>query len=65
MMQIVEIHSFVGIVSFDGKGVIRAQLHQINSDDDRKLLVSYLPTTVSAEAETSICSGLKKGFEVQ
>ncbi|XP_029805197.1 calcium-activated chloride channel regulator 2 [Suricata suricatta] len=64
LMQIVEIHTFVGIVSFDGKGEIRAQLHQINSDDDRKLLVSHLPTTVSAEAQTSICSGLKKGFEV-
>ncbi|XP_076976511.1 calcium-activated chloride channel regulator 2 [Tamandua tetradactyla] len=64
LMQIVEIHTFVGIASFNSKGEIRAQLHQINSDDDRKLLVSYLPTTVSAEAETSICSGLKKGFEV-
>ncbi|EHB18743.1 Calcium-activated chloride channel regulator 2 [Heterocephalus glaber] len=64
LMRIVEIHTFVGIVNFNSKGEIRAQLHQINSDDDRKLLVSYLPTTVSAEAETSICSGLKKGFEV-
>nr|XP_035951872.1 calcium-activated chloride channel regulator 2 isoform X1 [Halichoerus grypus] len=64
LMQIVEIHTFVGIVSFNSKGEIRAQLHQINSDDDRKLLVSHLPMTVSAEAETSICSGLKKGFEV-
>uniref|UniRef100_A0A8C2UXC5 Calcium-activated chloride channel regulator 2 n=1 Tax=Chinchilla lanigera TaxID=34839 RepID=A0A8C2UXC5_CHILA len=64
LMQIVEIHTFVGIVSFDSKGQIRAQLHQINSNDDRKLLVSYLPITASAEAETSICSGLKKGFEV-
>ncbi|XP_021545828.1 calcium-activated chloride channel regulator 2 isoform X3 [Neomonachus schauinslandi] len=64
LMQIVEIHTFVGIISFNSKGEIRAQLHQINSDDDRKLLVSHLPMTVSAEAETSICSGLKKGFEV-
>ncbi|XP_007944387.2 calcium-activated chloride channel regulator 2 [Orycteropus afer afer] len=64
LMQIVEIHTFVGIASFDSKGEIRAQLHQINSDDDRRLLVSFLPTTVSAEAETSVCSGLKKGFEV-
>ncbi|XP_023595581.1 calcium-activated chloride channel regulator 2-like, partial [Trichechus manatus latirostris] len=63
-MQIVEIHTFVGIASFDSKGEIRAQLHQINSDDDQKLLVSFLPTTVSDEAETSVCSGLKKGFEV-
>ncbi|XP_045403559.1 calcium-activated chloride channel regulator 2 [Lemur catta] len=64
LMQIVEIHTFVGIASFSSKGEIRAQLHQINSDDDRKLLVSYLPTSVSAGAEASICSGLKKGFEV-
>ncbi|KAM9685251.1 calcium-activated chloride channel regulator 2-like [Trichechus inunguis] len=64
LMQIVEIHTFVGIASFDSKGEIRAQLHQINSDDDRKLLVSFLPTTVSDDAETSVCSGLKKGFEV-
>uniref|UniRef100_A0ABI7YNP1 VWFA domain-containing protein n=1 Tax=Felis catus TaxID=9685 RepID=A0ABI7YNP1_FELCA len=64
LMQIVEIHTFVGIVSFNSKGEIRAQLHQINSDDDRKLLVSHLPLTVSAEAQTSVCSGLKKGFEV-
>jgi len=64
-MQIVEIHTFVGIASFHSKGEIRAQLHQINNDDDRKLLVSYLPVAVSAEAETSVCSGLKKGFEVQ
>ncbi|KAM9110421.1 calcium-activated chloride channel regulator 2 isoform 3-T3 [Megaptera novaeangliae] len=64
LMQIVEIHTFVGIASFNSKGMIRAQLHQINNDDDRKLLVSYLPATVSAEAETSVCSGLKKGFEM-
>ncbi|XP_022436626.1 calcium-activated chloride channel regulator 2 [Delphinapterus leucas] len=64
LMQVVEIHTFVGIASFNSKGTVRAQLHQINNDDDRKLLVSYLPTTVSAEAETSICSGLKKGFEM-
>ncbi|XP_024421121.3 calcium-activated chloride channel regulator 2 isoform X1 [Desmodus rotundus] len=64
LMQIVEIHTFVGIVSFDSKGEIRAQLHRINNDDDRKLLVSYLPVTVSTEAETSFCSGLKRGFEV-
>ncbi|XP_069426731.1 calcium-activated chloride channel regulator 2 [Ovis canadensis] len=64
LMQIVEIHTFVGIASFHSKGEIRAQLHQINNDDDRKLLVSYLPVTVSTEAETSVCSGLKKGFEV-
>ncbi|EPQ19757.1 Calcium-activated chloride channel regulator 2 [Myotis brandtii] len=64
LMQIVESHTFVGIVSFNSNGEIRAQLHQINNDDDRKLLVSHLPATVSADPETSICSGLKRGFEV-
>lgn len=64
LMQVVEAHTFVGIVTFDSKGEIRAPLQQINSDDDRKLLVSYLPTTVSTEAETNICAGVKKGFEV-
>ncbi|KAG8519513.1 Calcium-activated chloride channel regulator 2, partial [Galemys pyrenaicus] len=64
LMQIVEFQTFVGIATFSSKGQIRSQLHQINTDDDRKLLISYLPTTVSTEAETNICSGLKKGFEV-
>ncbi|XP_004603685.2 calcium-activated chloride channel regulator 2 [Sorex araneus] len=64
LMQIVENHTSVGIVTFNSRGEIRAPLHQINSDDDRKQLVSYLPTIVSTEAGTSICSGLKKGFEV-
>ncbi|KAB1268500.1 Calcium-activated chloride channel regulator 2 [Camelus dromedarius] len=64
LMQIVEIHTFVGIASFNSKGEIRAQLHQVNNDEDRKLLISYLPATASADAETSVCAGLKKGFEV-
>ncbi|KAK2506041.1 hypothetical protein MC885_001144 [Smutsia gigantea] len=34
LMQAVDIHTFVGIASFSSKGEIRAQLHQINSDDD-------------------------------
>lgn len=63
-MQVVEIHTFVGIVTFDSKGEIRAQLQQINSDNDRRLLVSYLPTTVSTEEETNTCAGVKRGFEV-
>lgn len=64
LMQVVEAHTFVGIVTFDSKGEIRASLQQIYSDDDRKLLVSYLPTAVSTDAETNICAGVKKGFEV-
>ncbi|CAH6777153.1 Clca2 [Phodopus roborovskii] len=64
LMQVVEIHTFVGIVTFDSKGEIRAQLQQINSDNDRRLLVSYLPTAVSTEEEANTCAGIKRGFEV-
>lgn len=64
-MQVVEAHTFVGIVTFDSEGQIQAPLQQINSDDDRKLLVSSLPTAVSTEAEPNICAGVKKGFEVE
>ncbi|XP_021513696.1 calcium-activated chloride channel regulator 2 isoform X1 [Meriones unguiculatus] len=64
LMQVVETHTFVGIVTFDSKGEIRAQLQQINSVDDRKLMASHLPTAVSTEADTNICAGVKKGFEV-
>ncbi|XP_006984807.1 calcium-activated chloride channel regulator 2 isoform X2 [Peromyscus maniculatus bairdii] len=64
LMQVVEVHTFVGIVTFDSKGAIRAQLQQINSADDRKLLVSYLPTTASTEEGVDTCAGIKRGFEV-
>ncbi|XP_005081967.2 calcium-activated chloride channel regulator 2 [Mesocricetus auratus] len=64
LMQVVEIHTFVGIVTFDSKGAIRTQLRQISSDSDRRLLVSYLPTTVSPEEEMNACAGVKRGFEV-
>lgn len=64
-MQVVEIHTFVGIVTFDSKGAIRTQLRQISSDSDRRLLVSYLPTTVSPEEEMNACAGVKRGFEVE
>ncbi|XP_004582137.2 calcium-activated chloride channel regulator 2 [Ochotona princeps] len=63
LMQIVEIHTFVVIASFSSKGEIRLPLQQISSQDDRKRLVSSLPTAVAAEAEISICSGLTKAYE--
>ncbi|KAL1772707.1 calcium-activated chloride channel regulator 2 [Sigmodon hispidus] len=64
LMQVVEIGTFVGIVTFDSKGEIRAPLQQINSDNDRRLLVSYLPNTVTTKEETNTCAGVKRGFEV-
>ncbi|KAL6078618.1 hypothetical protein STEG23_020854, partial [Scotinomys teguina] len=64
LMQVVEVGTFVGIVTFDSRGEIRAQMQQINSDNDRRLLASYLPTTLSSEEEMNICAGVKRGFEV-
>lgn len=64
LTQVVEVRTFVGIVTFGSKGEIRAQMQQINSDDDRRRLVSYLPTSVSTEEEANTCAGVKRGFEV-
>ncbi|XP_050016056.1 calcium-activated chloride channel regulator 2 isoform X1 [Alexandromys fortis] len=64
LMQVVEVRTFVGIVTFGSKGEIRAQLQQMNSDDDRRRLVSYLPTSVSTKEEANTCAGVKRGFEV-
>lgn len=64
LTQVVEVRTFVGIVTFGSKGEIRAQLQQMSSDDDRRRLVSYLPTNVSTEEEANTCAGVKRGFEV-
>lgn len=64
LTQVVEVRTFVGIVTFGSKGEIRAQLQQMNTDDDRRRLVSYLPTSVSTEEEANTCAGVKRGFEV-
>ncbi|XP_038167905.1 calcium-activated chloride channel regulator 2 [Arvicola amphibius] len=64
LMQVVEVRTFVGIVTFGSKGEIRAQLQPMNSDSDRRRLVSYLPASVSTEDEANTCAGVKRGFEV-
>ncbi|CAO2600339.1 Calcium-activated chloride channel regulator 2 [Lemmus lemmus] len=64
LMQVVEVRTFMGIVTFDSKGEIRAPLQQLNSDNDRRRLVSYLRTSVSTEEEVNTCAGVKRGFEV-
>nr|XP_056700527.1 calcium-activated chloride channel regulator 1-like [Euleptes europaea] len=60
--QIIESGSWVGIVTFNSAATIKAQLQQIVSDNVRESLVNFLPT--SAAGGTSICSGVRKGFEV-
>ncbi|XP_038601903.1 calcium-activated chloride channel regulator 2 [Tachyglossus aculeatus] len=64
LLQIIESLSYVGIVSFNSQGQVRAQLSQITHDGVRRQLASHLPTTVTADKEASVCAGLKTGFEV-
>uniref|UniRef100_F7DXL2 Chloride channel accessory 2 n=2 Tax=Ornithorhynchus anatinus TaxID=9258 RepID=F7DXL2_ORNAN len=64
LLQIAESLSYVGIVSFNSEGRVRAQLSQITHDGVRRQLASHLPTTVTADKVASVCAGLKTGFEV-
>lgn len=61
--QIVEIGSWVGIVTFNNVAQIKTTLLQIIGDDVRDFLIRLLPT--SASGGTSICSGVRKGFDVR
>uniref|UniRef100_A0ACB8F3J0 Uncharacterized protein n=1 Tax=Sphaerodactylus townsendi TaxID=933632 RepID=A0ACB8F3J0_9SAUR len=60
--QIIESGSWVGIVTFNSAATIQTNLQQIVSDTVRDSLVTFLPA--SAGGGTSICSGVRKGFEV-
>ncbi|XP_027729752.1 calcium-activated chloride channel regulator 2 [Vombatus ursinus] len=64
LLQVVEIHTYVGIVSFGSKGLVRALPRQIRNHKDRRQLSSALPTTVIANAGVDICSGLRMGLQV-
>ncbi|KAJ6650461.1 hypothetical protein lerEdw1_007691 [Lerista edwardsae] len=62
LYQIIETGSWVGIVTFNGAATIVTNLQQIVSDITRKSLSDLLPTT--AGGLTSICSGVRAGFQV-
>uniref|UniRef100_A0A8C5SSK5 Chloride channel accessory 1 n=1 Tax=Laticauda laticaudata TaxID=8630 RepID=A0A8C5SSK5_LATLA len=62
LLQIIEISSWVGIVTFQSSATIQAHLQQIVSDNIRQNLVNVLPTT--AGGGTNICAGLREGFQV-
>ncbi|KAM8999852.1 calcium-activated chloride channel regulator 2 isoform 2-T2 [Sarcophilus harrisii] len=64
LLQVVEIHTYVGIVSFSSKGLVRTLPRQIKNPRDRKQLSSTLPTTVIAGVGANICSGLRTGLQV-
>ncbi|XP_058032882.1 calcium-activated chloride channel regulator 1-like [Ahaetulla prasina] len=62
LLQIIEIGSWVGIVTFHSSATINSGLQQIVSDNIRQNLVNYLPTTASGG--TNICAGVRQGFQV-
>ncbi|KAH1166296.1 hypothetical protein KIL84_015468, partial [Mauremys mutica] len=62
LLQIIEMDSWVGIVTFHSIAQITCHLRQIVSVDVRQNLTKYLPTT--PDGGTNICEGVCKGFEV-
>ncbi|NWJ05827.1 CLCA1 regulator, partial [Crypturellus undulatus] len=62
LLQIIEIGSWVGIVTFESSAYEKRSLTQITSDAIRSSLTQYLPKT--AGGGTNICAGVQKGFQV-
>ncbi|KAK7814346.1 hypothetical protein U0070_027004 [Myodes glareolus] len=62
LMQIIENGSWLGMVHFNNVATTKSELIQINSDADRNELRKLLPS--SSGGGTSICSGIRRAFEV-
>ncbi|XP_066450836.1 calcium-activated chloride channel regulator 1-like [Eleutherodactylus coqui] len=62
LMQIIEIDSHVGMVTFSSSASTISSLVQIKSDVQRQNLRKLLPTVASGG--TNICSGLQAGIQV-
>ncbi|EPY78087.1 calcium-activated chloride channel regulator 4 precursor [Camelus ferus] len=62
LLQTVENGSWVGMVHFDSSASIISNLIQISSSSERNKLLESLPTR--AGGGTSICSGIRTGFQV-
>lgn len=63
LLQIIEVGSWVGIVTFSSSADIQSPLQQITSDAVRQNLVNKLPTI--AGGGTNICSGVRTGLQVK
>lgn len=63
LLQIIEPNSWVGIVTFESTAKIVTGLRQIVNYHVQKTLANNLPTT--AGGGTSICSGVRAGFQVK
>uniref|UniRef100_A0A8C3GPJ7 Chloride channel accessory 1 n=1 Tax=Cairina moschata TaxID=8855 RepID=A0A8C3GPJ7_CAIMO len=62
LLQIIEVGSWVGIVTFSSSADIQSPLQQITSDAVRQNLVNKLPTI--AGGGTNICSGVRTGLQI-
>ncbi|XP_053549660.1 calcium-activated chloride channel regulator 1-like [Bombina bombina] len=62
LIQIIELHSYVGIVQFSDTVSVTSNLVQIVNDDSRQTLKNLLPKT--AQGGTDICLGIQTGFQV-
>ncbi|KAM5268437.1 calcium-activated chloride channel regulator 4-like [Hipposideros larvatus] len=62
LLEIIENESWVGMVHFDSTANIKSQLIQIKGSNERNNLLKSLPT--AASGGTSICAGIKSGFQV-
>ncbi|XP_054422812.1 calcium-activated chloride channel regulator 1-like [Pteronotus mesoamericanus] len=62
LIQIIEVGSLVGLVTFDSSATIQNYLMEINNENAYQSITANLP--LQANGGTSICEGLRKGFEV-
>ncbi|XP_036612470.1 calcium-activated chloride channel regulator 1-like [Trichosurus vulpecula] len=62
LLQIIEMGSFVGVITFDSAATVQSELVQIETDAERNTLITKLPAAPSGG--TSICNGLKSAFTV-
>ncbi|NXS39147.1 CLCA1 regulator, partial [Balaeniceps rex] len=62
LLHIIEIGSWVGIVTFDSDAFEEAPLQQITNDAARQKLVQCLPKIPGGK--TNICAGIRKGLKV-
>ncbi|XP_004603677.2 calcium-activated chloride channel regulator 1-like [Sorex araneus] len=62
LIQIIERGSLAGLVTFDSTAKIQSYLRKITDENDYQHITAHLPQ--NADGGTSICSGLREGFQV-
>lgn len=62
LIQIIEMGSLVGMVTFDSSAKIQNYLTKMTDENAYQHITANLPQV--ANGGTSICNGLKEGFQV-